>query len=57
MTVDLRSGAVGLILQGERHFLMADPVSGVQVVSYEVSGRWSPLLTVCDVWCVTRVGW
>ncbi len=35
MTLDLR-GAVGLIVQSERHFLLADSVSGVQLVSYEV---------------------
>ncbi len=29
-------GSVGLIQQSERHFLLTDSASGVQLVSYEV---------------------
>ena len=36
VTVDLRAGSVSIIVQAERHFLIADNVSGVQIISYEV---------------------
>lgn len=35
VTVDLRTGAVGLIKQADRHFLLADNISGIQIISYE----------------------
>lgn len=35
VTMDLRSGAVNLILQASRHFLVAESITGLQIFSYE----------------------
>ncbi|KAL5476125.1 hypothetical protein EMCRGX_G026033 [Ephydatia muelleri] len=35
VTLDLKNGSINLIKQAERHFLIADCMSGVQIISYE----------------------
>ena len=37
ITFDMKTAAVGLLLMTDRHFLMADNITGIQVYSYEVS--------------------
>ena len=49
VTVDLRAGSVSIIVQAERHFLIADSVSGVQIISYEVNNLF---LYSCIILCI-----